>query len=93
MPSTAPVAPGKKSSLSVTLQDKGNEPASGAAALTVTASTDPSGAGGTPLTSTPLKVKLKPGAAKSYKVRFTAPTALPAGRYYLAATVKRRRAG
>jgi len=86
-PSTAAVAPGKKSSLSLTLQDMGNVLASGTATLTVTASTDPSGAAGTALTSTSLKVKLKPRAAKTYRVKFVVPPSLAAGRYFLAVTV------
>jgi len=43
-------------------------------------------ADGTGLTSTSLRVKLKPRATKSYRVRFVAPLCLPAGRYFLAAT-------
>jgi len=81
-PSTASVAPGKKTSLALMLKDTGNETASGTAALTISASTDSSGTGSTDITSVPLDVKLKAGESKTSKLKFAVP-ALPAGRYYL----------
>ena len=86
-PSPANVAPGKKMSLAITLQNAGNEPASGTATLAITASADPSGAAGSAIASVPLKVKLKPTARKTFKVKFTLPADLPAGSYYLAGSV------
>jgi len=82
-PTPLSVAPGKKASLALTVRNNGNEPASGTAALTVNASTNPSGAGGTPVTSLPLRLKLKPAASKACRVKFAVPPALPAGSYYL----------
>jgi len=80
----AAVAPGKKTSLALTLQNQGNVPAMGTSSMTIAASVDPSGAGGTMLATVPLRVKLKTGASGHYKVKFTVPASLPAGRYYLA---------
>ncbi len=80
----AAIAPGKKTTLALTLQNQGNVPAMGTPTVTIAASAEPSGTGGTTLATAPLKVKLKPGASGHYKVKFTAPASLPAGRYYLA---------
>ncbi len=86
-PSPLSVTPGERASLTLSLQNEGNVPASDRAPLTITASADPSGAGGTTLVSVPLRVKLKPGKSKTFKVKLAVPPALPAGRYYLAVSL------
>ncbi len=87
IPQAAAVKPGKKASLTLTLQSMGNVPAAGTAGVTIIASTEPSGAGGTLVATVPLKVKLKAGATGHFLLRFTVPPSLPAGQYYAAVDV------
>jgi uncharacterized membrane protein len=86
-PTPVSVAPGKKVSLALKIKNTGDELASSSATLTITASTNPSGAAGTAVASAPLKMKLKPGTSDACKVKFAVPAALPAGRYYLDVSV------
>ena len=85
--SPASIKPGKKLTLSLTLQDTGNILTSGTAALTISLSTDPTGAAGQTVATMPLKVKLKPRQSKSYKVKFTLPAGTTAGTYYVAGSL------
>jgi hypothetical protein len=85
--SPASMAPGKKLTLSLTLQNNGNLPATGTAPLTVSLSTSSTGAGGTTIGTTPLHVKLKNGKSGVYRVKLTVPAGTAAGSYYLAASL------
>jgi hypothetical protein len=85
--SPATIAPGKKLTLSLTLQNNGNVAVADAAALTVSLSTSSTGAGGSTVATTPLRVKLKAGKSGVYRVRLIVPAGTAAGSYYLAASL------
>ena len=85
-PLPASVAAGRKGGVSLTVTNGGNTAAAGTATLTVLAS-PAGGSGAVTLVATPLKVKLKPGAGKAYRVKFTLPSSLAAGSYDLTASL------
>jgi hypothetical protein len=78
--------PGKRAGLMLTLTDTGNIPTSGTANLTLQGNL-PSGANET-IASLPLRVKLRPGAPHSYRVKFALPIGLPPGSYTLTASLE-----
>jgi hypothetical protein len=69
----------------LTLQNAGNVIAAGAPTLTILGSVQ--SASGQALAAVPLHVKLNPGAAKSYRVKFRLPAGLAANSYYLTASL------
>jgi uncharacterized membrane protein len=86
-PVTASATPGKSATLALKLTDAGTAPVAGTAALTVSLSADPTGAGGQAAAPVPLKVKLAPKAARTFRVKFVVPTNLSAGRYFLSVSL------
>ncbi len=67
-----------------TLKDTGNVPATGTAPLTISLSTQPAGSNGASVMTGPLRVRLKPGQLKVYKLKVKVPTSTAAGAYYIA---------
>jgi uncharacterized delta-60 repeat protein len=86
-PVPASAAPGKPAGLELTLTNGGNIAASGTALLTISATAMASGALPTVVGTAPFKVKLKPGARRVYKVKFTPPASLAAGGYNVTASL------
>jgi hypothetical protein len=78
---TASAAPGKEVALQITLADTGNEPASGTLRMTVSASPSGSATGGQTVASVPLRLSLKAGQKRPYRVKFALPKDLSPGAY------------
>ncbi len=86
--SPATIAPGKKATLSLTLQDTGNIAAAGTAPLTISLSSSSAGTAGQTAATTSLKgVKLKAAQSKTYRVKFVVPAGTAAGAYYLSVSL------
>lgn len=82
----ASFAPGKHTALVVPLLNKGNVAAHGKAAVTITATANPSGAGGTTLATLNLPVNVGAGKTGKFNVHLLVPTLSP-GTYYVATDV------
>jgi hypothetical protein len=83
---TAPTFNGAKpASVSFTLMNDGNEPATATSAVQFFASTNGALTGAISLATVPLRLSLKPNAAKAFKVKLSLPSSLPAGTYMLLA--------
>lgn len=74
---------GKKAAFSLILTNNGNVSATGTANVTASIATDPTGAGGTPVTVKPLKVKLKPASQRTFKLSVALPADLAPGAYFV----------
>ena len=84
-----PLADGRKATLVLDLQNAGNVPASGAARVTVYASSDATLDPADRAIAGPgvLRVGLKPGKGKASKFNFLVPPDLAAGSYFLIASI------
>ena len=84
-----PLADGRKATLVLDLQNAGNVPASGAARVTVYASSDATLDPADRAITGPgvLRVGLKPGKGKASKFNFLVPPDLAAGSYFLIASI------
>jgi hypothetical protein len=83
----ASVTAGKKSKLTVPVQNLGNILAKGTATLTLAASTDGTANGAIQVATANVKVSIKPGATKNTKVSFTVPAGFATGSYTLFVTL------
>ncbi|HET6250639.1 MAG TPA: choice-of-anchor tandem repeat GloVer-containing protein [Tepidisphaeraceae bacterium] len=86
-PMPASIKPGHKEILDFTVTNNGNTTAVGTASMAIALSTSPSGSSPQPITGVPVKIKLKPGTTRHFKVRFAIPTALTPAAYYVAGTL------
>ena len=73
--------------MSLTLQNNGNKHGVGHGGPGDFAIVQPRGAGGQTVVTTPLRVKLKPGQSRGYRVKFVVPAGTAAGSYYLAGSL------
>jgi len=85
--SPATDAPGGKLTVSLTLLNNSNVQVAGKAPLTLSLSTSSTGAGGSTVATTPMRVKLKALAGGTYKARIVVPAGTVAGSYYVAASL------
>ncbi len=83
----ASVTPGEAHGLGLTLQNNGDAPVTGTAALTISLSASPSGTNGAVAATMPLRVKLATGRSRAYRVRFRVPRGTAAGSYYVMASL------
>jgi len=83
----ASVKPGGNLTVSFLVQNAGNQPVAGSANLTISLSTNPSGAGGAAAATVALRVKTKPGQSRPYLLRIRVPKTTPAGNYYVVASL------
>lgn len=80
--------PGKKAKITVRLANAGNVLADGTAVVTLVSSADTTvDSGDLTLGTATVKVKIKPGAAKNFRVSFTLPDTAPPGSTNLIATI------
>jgi hypothetical protein len=80
--------PAAKTSATLLVQNAGNIAARGPASVALFASADTAlDASDAPLGTRALRLNLKPGRARAYRLRFALPANLAAGSYYLAASV------
>jgi uncharacterized membrane protein len=80
--------PTGRTSATLFINNAGNIPTRGPASVALFASTDTTlDANDVPLVTRALRLNLKPGSAKAYKLKFALPANLAAGSYYLAASV------
>ena len=79
---------GRPASVALSVLNAGNVTATGPLTISLSASTNADGTGGlVPLVSLTKGLKLKAGASKVFKLKFTAPPQLAAGSYFLTATL------
>jgi hypothetical protein len=82
------LVPGRPTTVRLTVQDLGNVPAHGPANIALSAAIHgPPGTSPVALATVPVKLNLKPGAGKRYRLRFTAPADLPFGPAILGAVI------
>jgi hypothetical protein len=83
------VRPAGETSATLLVQNAGNFAARGPASVALFASADTTldSNDDAPLVTRALRLNLKPGAARAYRLRFALPANLAAGSYYLAASV------
>jgi hypothetical protein len=74
----ATLTPGKKATVPVTVTNAGNVNAGGTITIGLAARPAAGGAD-VPIPTTAVKVNLKPGASKTFKLKITTPTSLPSG--------------
>ncbi len=80
-------APGKETAVELTLTSSGNIAASGTALLSISATAQTNGAASQVIGAASLKVKLKPGMNKTYRIKFTLPKNMAPGSYSLTASL------
>ena len=85
-PPTAVIG-GSKGMVSVMLKESGTELAAGSATIVISVSQNAGGGGATSIASFVEKINLKATKAKIYKLKFTYPTSLPDGHYFVIASV------
>jgi hypothetical protein len=86
-PTPVVIERGKRGAIALTIFNSGNVIARGKVTTALFATPDKTGAGGTQIGTANTSLKLKPGALKNLKVRFTAPIELAAGTYFFAAVL------
>ncbi len=87
-PVTGQAAPGKSAELELSISNTGNQTVSGSPILKVSVYSSGSSADSAiELAMVRLRVQLKPGASRLYKVRITLPTTLTGGSYFLSTSL------
>jgi hypothetical protein len=85
-PLPARLTPGKKATVRLLVrQEAGNVAAKGAASVAVYASADGAAPSGAPIATAPVKLRLKPGGSRQYRLKFLVPEGLAPTPVFLAA--------
>jgi uncharacterized membrane protein len=84
---TGALTPGGKASVTVAVINDGNIPVKSSVTIALAASTDSSGANPVAISSITKNLSIKNGATKNVPIKFTFPANLPAGTYFIVATI------
>ena len=84
---TGSLTPGGAASTTVTVENSSNIPVNQNVTITLSFTTDASGAGGTQVTQITKKLSIKNGATKNVPIKFTIPANLAAGTYFVKADI------